>query len=199
MWTETVNPLEETKTALYNDLALPTEYNSPRLDALVEAQSRYVKDLRLNIGNVLKSQSITKKEAYLLALATAVNDDNTVLEKQFTELSKTEGATDAEIAETLACVSLLSINNVFYRFRHFVGKDIYTQMPAGIKMTIMANPILGKEFFELMSLAISALNGCEMCVRSHEESVLQHGASQQRIFDAVRLVSVIRGANRIIL
>jgi len=198
MWTETVNPLEETKTALYNDLALPTEYNSPRLDALVEAQSRYVKDLRLNIGNVLKSQSITKKEAYLLALATAVNDDNIVLEKQFTELSKTEGATDAEIAETLACVSLLSINNVFYRFRHFVGKDIYTQMPAGIKMTIMANPILGKEFFELMSLAISALNGCEMCVRSHEESVLHHGASQQRIFDAVRLVSVIRGANRII-
>lgn len=198
MLTDNTNPLLETKAALYADLGLPAEYESPRFDAIVEVQSRFVKDLRLNISNVLKSQHITKKEAYLLALAAAVNDGNTVLEKQFTELAKGEQATDAEIAETLACVSLLSTNNVFYRFRHFVGKEIYTQMPAGIKMTLMANPVLGKEFFELMSLAISALNGCEMCVRSHEESVLQHGASQQRIFDAVRLVSIIRGANRVI-
>jgi AhpD family alkylhydroperoxidase len=50
---------------------------------------------------------------------------------------------------------------------------------------------LGKEFFELISLAVSAVNGCEMCVRSHEQSLRALGASEERIFDAVRLASVM--------
>jgi lipoyl-dependent peroxiredoxin subunit D len=38
-----------------------------------------------------------------------------------------------------------------------------------IKMNIMMKPVTGKEFFELMSLTISAVNGCEMCVNAHEK------------------------------
>jgi alkyl hydroperoxide reductase subunit D len=59
-------------------------------------------------------------------------------------------------------------------------------------MSSMMNPVLGKEFFELVSLVVSALNGCERCVTSHENSVKQHGASEQRIYDAIRLGSVIK-------
>jgi alkyl hydroperoxide reductase subunit D len=54
------------------------------------------------------------------------------------------------------------------------------------------SPVLGKEFFELMSLAISALNGCERCVTSHEASVKEQGASEAKVYDSIRLVSVIR-------
>ncbi len=49
------------------------------------------------------------------------------------------------------------------------------------------------EFFELMSLAVSALNGCELCVTSHEESLVKLGSSPQRIYDAIRLSSNIKG------
>jgi alkyl hydroperoxide reductase subunit D len=52
--------------------------------------------------------------------------------------------------------------------------------------------VLGKEFFELMSLVLSAVNGCEMCVTSHETSVKSHGATEQRIFDAVRLGAIMK-------
>ncbi|HEY4063793.1 MAG TPA: carboxymuconolactone decarboxylase family protein [Puia sp.] len=51
----------------------------------------------------------------------------------------------------------------------------------------MANPILGKEFFELVSLVISSINGCEMCVSSHERSVLRHGSSESRVMEGVKL------------
>jgi len=43
-----------------------------------------------------------------------------------------------------------------------------------------------------MSLVISALNGCERCVTSHESSVKQHGAGEPRIYDAVRLAGVMK-------
>ena len=79
------------------------------------------------------------------------------------------------------------------RRSHYVKKDIYTAQPARIKMTVMAAPALGKEFFELLSLVISSVNGCELCVTSHEQSVLQRGCSESRVLEAVRLGAVIRG------
>lgn len=184
----------ETVTSLLTNLGLATSAAYPVLDALSAADSRFLRDLKINVGNVLNNnQQLTKKEAYLLALSVAVNEKHPATTEAFTAAARQEGATDAEIAETLACTSLLSTNNVYYRFRHFVGKEYYTSTQAGIRMSIMMSPVLGKEFFELMSLVVSAVNGCELCVRSHEESVLNHGASEARVLEAIRLGAVIKG------
>ena len=188
--------LNETKTDLYKDLNLPEDTVSTSLDAMVAGETKYVRDLRINLRNALNAENINEKEAYLIALSVAVNERNEKLVEGFTAIAKDKGATDAEIAETHACTSLLSSNNVLYRFRHFAEKDSYNTMPARIKMNIMMNPVLGKEFFELLSLVISAVNGCEQCVKSHEESVRKHGASEERIFDAIRLGAVVRGLSQ---
>ncbi|WP_431216855.1 carboxymuconolactone decarboxylase family protein [Puia sp. P3] len=108
-------------------------------------------------------------------------------------MAREAGATDAEIAEIVACTSLMNTNNVFYRFRHFMKKEFYDNQPAGIKMSIMASPVLGKEFFELVSLVVSSINGCEMCVSSHERSVLQHGSEEARVMEGVKLGAVLKG------
>jgi len=184
----------ETFINLLNDLRLEGYTPSANAQALLNTEARYIKDLKINTGNVLNNtQYLNRKEALLLALATAVNEKYKPLKHSFTILAEEAGATQAEIAEVIAAVSLMNTNNVFYRFRHFMQKDFYSNQPAGIKMSIMANPVLGKEFFELKSLVISALNGCEMCVTSHEQSVINHGGSQQKIFEAVKLGAVIKG------
>lgn len=184
--------MNETIQALLADLGIPN-YQSKGLELLATADSRYLKDLKLNVSTVLKSKNLSLKEARLLALATAVNDHAILLMEGFEKMARAEGATDAEIAEIYAGTSLMNANNVFYRFRHFQkDNEFYNKTPAGLRMSIMMNPVNGKEFFELLSLAISALNGCEMCVNSHEASVKQQGATEARVFDAVRFVSVIR-------
>jgi len=170
-----------------------TDTNLPvNLQTLATTDARYLKDLKLNVTNSLGAATLTKKEAYLIGVAVAVNEKHAVLQAAFEKLAQQEGANDKEITEAISCTSLMNANNVFYRFRHFVNKEFYTATPAGIRMSIMANPVLGKEFFELLSLVISALNGCEMCVTSHEEAVVKHGTEQQRVLDAVRLGAVLR-------
>ena len=187
--------LNETKTDLLKDLLLDEEATSTSLDAMVLGETKYLRDLRINLKNALTSANLSLKEAYLISLAVAVNEKNEKLKKSFTQLAKDNGANDAEIAETHACTSLLAVNNVFYRFRHFTKatNPAYQTMPAGIKMNIMMTPVLGKEFFELMSIAVSAVNVCEQCVNSHEESVRKLGSTEARIFDTVRLAAIIRG------
>ena len=190
--------LMETIDDLKSDLRLNGGADYSSLETMANGESKYVRDLRINLRNALQSEHINEKDALLIALALAVNEKNKPLVKSFTELAKEKEATDAEIAEMHACTSLLSVNNVFYRFRHFTGKESYNQMPARIKMNIMMNPVTGKEFFELVSLVVSAVNGCEQCVKSHEASVLNQGGTEERIFDAIRLGAIVRGLSQVL-
>lgn len=167
------------------------------IQQIVATEHRYLRDLKVNVQNALNFSTLSKKESYLLALAVCINEKNKPLAEAFSSLALAEGASAAEIADTYACVSLLNANNVFYRFRHFTQKEFYQNAPAGIKMSMMMNPALGKAFFELMSLAVSALNGCEMCVNAHEASLLALNTSEQRIFDSIKLTAIIRSLTSI--
>jgi len=182
----------ESAVDFLKDWGIGEDQVSDNFKLLAAANSRYLRDLKINVNNALQAVTLVKKEAYLLAYAVAINEKNEVLRKAFAAQSKAEGATDEELAEIVSCTSLLTANNVYYRFRHFMEDEYYTNAQPGIRMSIMTNPILGKEFFELTSLVISALNGCELCVTSHEKTLLGHGTNKQRIHDAVRLGAVIR-------
>jgi alkyl hydroperoxide reductase subunit D len=178
--------------ALLKDLGLSEEHISPRLKLLADADARYLRDLKININNVLAAETLTAKEARLLAYAVAVNEKHGVLEQAFATAARQQGADDKELAEVASCTSLLNANNVYYRFRHFMQEEFYNNAQAGIRMSIMASPVLGKEFFELISLMVSALNGCELCVTSHEKTLVSAGTAKLRIHDAVRLGAVIK-------
>lgn len=179
-------------------LKLEKDYSTHALDLLEEGKSRYLADLKLNFKNSFESEYLSKKEIALLGLALAVNANNKTLRAFFTENAREAEVPAEAIAEAVACASLLSANNVFYRFRHFLEKDKYNEIPARIKMNIMARPVTGKEFFELISLAVSAVNGCEMCVKSHEASLIELGSKEERIFEAVRLGAVITSLSKVI-
>ena len=64
-------------------------------------------------------------------------------------------------------------------------------MPARLRMNVLANPGIDKNDFELLSLAVSAVNGCGMCVTSHDKTLRTHGVSREAIQSAVRIASVI--------
>ncbi len=184
----------ETVQGLLQDLGMDSTYSSKSLISLAAANSRYLKDLKLNVSGVLNANNITKKESYLLALSVAVNEKNQPLITAFEALAQKQGATVEEIGETHGCASIMGVNNIFYRFRHYMhDNEYYSKQPAGLRMSIMMNPAMGKELFELMSLVVSAVNGCERCVVSHEHSVKEHGADEPRIYNAMRLAGVIKG------
>jgi alkyl hydroperoxide reductase subunit D len=189
----------ESIVEFFGSLGISPSHSSPSLERLASVDSRYLRDLKLNVATVLNSKNISKKDALLLALSIAVNEKNETLIAAFEAMALNEGSTEAELAEVHACASLMSANNVFYRFKHYMdGVEYYGTTPAGLRMSIMMNPVIGKELFELISLAVSAVNGCERCVTSHERSVKEHGGTEARIYEAVRLAAVIRSLSVVI-
>lgn len=183
----------ETIQSIFTELAIPADHTSVSLTHFANTNHKYLRDLKLNVLGMLNSKNLSKKEAYLIGLSVAVNQGCDVLMNGMEQLSLKAGATAEEIAETHACVSLMNTNNVLYRFRHFMeGNEYYSKTPAGLRMSIMMTPAMGKQLFEMISLVVSALNGCEQCVTSHEASVKGQGAEEAKIYDAIRIGASIK-------
>lgn len=193
-----MNESTEIINEILQSLGIDTAYRTDALTLLEKGESRYLRDLKLNLTSALTSEHLSTKECALIGLSTAVNNNNALLIQFFTRYAEEQSATPADTAEAAGCASLLASNNIFYRFRHFTQKEKYGQIPARIRMQLMMKPVTGKEFFELMSLAISAVNGCEMCVNAHEDSLIKLGTTEERIFDAVRIASLVTATGKIV-
>jgi lipoyl-dependent peroxiredoxin subunit D len=193
-----MNESTEIINEILQSLGIDAAYRTDALTLLEKGESRYLRDLKLNLTSTLTSEHLSTKECALIGLSTVVNNNNALLIQFFNRYAEEQGATPADTAEAVGCASLLASNNIFYRFRHFTQKEKYGQIPARIRMQLMMKPVTGKEFFELMSLAISAVNGCEMCVNAHEDSLIKLGTTEERVFDAVRIASLVTATGKIV-
>ena len=146
------------------------------------------RDIRLNLTAVLTESSLEPRLARAIALSSAIACRSEALATALGDLD--DDARD----DARAAAALMAMNNVFYRFRHMVGKPAYAEKPARLRMTRLAKPRMSKAEFELLSLAVSAIHGCEACVRAHERAVLEGGFGEENVLDAVRIASVVHAA-----
>ncbi len=86
----------------------------------------------------------------------------------------------------------MAMNNVYYRFVHLVANPEYGTKPARLRMNLIGQHGIAKDDFELFALAVSAMNGCGMCMDSHERVLLEHGVKTDAIQNAVRIAAVVK-------
>jgi len=159
------------------------------LEALRNRLPEYAKDQKLNLGSLATEPLLNQQQRAGTFIASALASRNAEVIKaivgEFGPQLSPEALTAAK-----AAASIMGMNNIYYRFTHLVGGD-YAQMPAKLRMNVMARPGVDKTDFELWSLAVSAINGCGMCMESHEKVVLQHGLSKEQVQAAVRIAAVV--------
>src|SRR5699024_7456446 len=90
-----------------------------------------------------------------------------------------------------SAAAIMGMNNIYYRFVHLASNKEYGSMPAGLRMSVIGRPGIDKADFELMSLAVSAVNGCGLCIDNHEKVHKQAGVSKEVVQHAVRIASVM--------
>jgi alkyl hydroperoxide reductase subunit D len=162
------------------------------LQALKDRLPEYARDLRANLGAVLNSEHLTPAQAWGTAVASAFAARNRELLRALREDALPHlGETGLNAAH--AAAAIMGMNNVYYRFTHLVEAPEYQQMPARLRMQVMANPGVDSRDFELWSLAVSAVNGCGMCMASHEKKLRKAGVKPEAVQDAVRIAAVVHG------
>jgi alkyl hydroperoxide reductase subunit D len=159
------------------------------LEALRARLPEYAKDLKLNLGSLAAEPVLSQQQLAGTFVASAIASRNAEVTRamvaEFGPKLSPEALTAAK-----AAAAIMGMNNVYYRFTHLVGGD-YASLPAKLRMNVMAKPGVEKVDFELWSLAVSAINGCGMCMEAHEKVVVHGGLSKEHVQAAVRIAAVV--------
>lgn len=157
----------------------------------------YAKDIKLNLSSVLTEEGATdlnQKQIYLIALSVAYASKNVALIQAMFDDARAI-LSDVDIQAAKAAATIMAMNNIYYRFVHLTSDKSFLSMPAKLRMNIIGKPGIDKLDFELSCLAVSAINGCGMCIDAHTHELIKAGVSKIAIQSAVRIASVLNAVS----
>ncbi len=170
-----------------------------RIESHFEAKTSVIsRDLKLNLLRFVNESTLEPIERALAGLAVAQATQQAALGSAFEAALQQGGLNPDEIQEARESAAIMAMLNTYYRFRHMVShgpnaaaSEDYKS--AGLRMTALARPVLGKKRFEMLAFAVSVINGCETCIQSHEKVLREAGLTAEQVHDLARLAAIMRG------
>jgi alkyl hydroperoxide reductase subunit D len=168
------------------------------LDALRETLPAYAKDLSLNLSSLANETVLSDQQKWgcFVAAAHAVGQREVV--RAADNAAQAAGLSPEAANAAKAAAAIMGMNNVYYRSLHLLSNPEYRTLPARLRMNVIANPGVEKADFELWCTAVSAINGCGMCLDSHEAELKKHGMAAQQVQAALRIAAVVNAVSRVL-
>jgi len=154
----------------------------------------------LNLGTVLSpagAPGLSERQIWAVALAAAAASQNAAFTHDLQTLAARH-LDAAHVNAAHAAAAIMAMNNVYYRFLHLVEDEEYGELPARLRMNVIGSPGIAKADFELLALAVSAINGCGSCIASHERQLRQHGLTREAVQSAVRIAATVHAVARVL-
>ena len=170
------------------------------LESIREALPGFARDLQLNLGSVLTpagAPGLSERQIWAVALAAACASRNADFTRPLLALAA-QHLDAAHVNAAHAAAAIMAMNNVYYRFLHLVEDDEYAKLPARLRMSVIGSPGIAKADFELLALAVSAINGCGSCIAAHERQLRQHGLEREAVQSAVRIAATVHAVARVL-
>ena len=168
------------------------------LDALRESLPAYAKDLSLNLSSLAGETGLSDQQKWGAFVASAYAVGSGPVIKAVNAAAKDAGLSEEAHTAAKAAAAIMGMNNVYYRSLHLMHNQEYRTLPARLRMNIIGSPGVDKADFELWCLAVSAINGCGMCLDAHEEELKKRGVPNTAIQATLRIGAVINGVSRVV-
>jgi alkyl hydroperoxide reductase subunit D len=168
------------------------------IDALRDRLPAYAKDLSLNLSTLAGETTLGDQQKWgaFVAAAYAVGQPEVV--REINTAAEAFGLSNEAATAARAAAAVMGMNNVYYRSLHLLSNHEYRTLPTRLRMNVIGAPGVDKADFELWSFAVSAINGCGMCLDSHERELKKHGVPAAQIQTALRIASVVNAVSRVI-
>lgn len=165
---------------------------------LLDSIESYQKDVRINLQTLFQESvpgtvNLGKDLKYALILACGLSTGSASFVKTLRSVMG-DDLPEPFIQAAHLAASLMAMTNVYYRAKHFAAHGELSALPARLRMTALGAPPIPKGPFELLCLAVSAINGCEQCVASHVKSASEH-VSLEWIHESIRIAAIVKSGS----
>lgn len=160
------------------------------IEVLKDCLPDYARDLKLNLSSLTQESVLTQQQRLGTFVACAIAARNPATIRAVMESFASELSPEA-LQAAKAAAAIMAMNNIYYRFTHLASAPDYKSLPARLRMNVIAKPGVDKADFELWCLAVSTINGCGVCIDSHEKILRDAQFTSEQIQAAVRIAAVI--------
>jgi alkyl hydroperoxide reductase subunit D len=163
-----------------------------QIDLLATQLELLTPDLAQDLTAVLDENTLAPPLRYAVALACCLTLRDTLAARTLHAICLQNGW-NSYISDARSAAALMAMNNVFYRFKHMINEPIYHRAHPRLKAHALHRPQTSRAEMEVLSLAVSALHGCEDCVRLHEKKSRDYGVTHEQIIDTIRIAATMQG------
>ncbi|WKD61383.1 Alkyl hydroperoxide reductase AhpD [Corynebacterium ciconiae DSM 44920] len=160
------------------------------IDNLRSSLPDYAKDVKLNLGSLTRTSELNEQQLWGTLVASAAATRNETVFSEIADEAK-EHLSEEAFDAALGSATIMAMNNVAYRAKSWLGDD-YAKVKFGLRMNIIAKPGIEKADFELFSLAVSTINGCEHCSVAHDKTVREEGLTKEQVWEAVKVAATVQ-------
>ncbi len=161
----------------------------------------YAKDIKLNFSTLIsntESLPLSEKQiaAFALTASYTTQQKNVIAALESHAHQKQLNHQEKEAIK--GAVSIMAMNNVYYRSVNQVQDGSYTTLPANLRMHILQQHGVDQKDFELYCLIVSAINACGRCVDTHVLALEKGGVSKNVIQYSIKIAAVIKAIAQVI-
>ena len=168
------------------------------LEALRESLPAYAKDLSLNLSSLAAETVLTDQQKWGCFVASAHALGVPAVVKAIEAAAAEAGLSETAKTAAKAAAAIMGMNNVYYRAIHLMHNPEYRTLPARLRMNVITAPGVDKIDFELWSMAVSAINGCGVCLDAHETELKKHSVPNTAIQASMRIAAVVNATSRVV-
>lgn len=161
------------------------------IKAFAQALPDYTEELRRNVEAMLADPLLegARRDALILACAHGTGH-RPLVEAAEAEVAGRLSPALAQAARGAA--ARMAMTNVYYRFVHLVSAPDYEHLPSRLRIDRRTDPAVAKADVELFGLAVSAMNGCGLCIDAHERALLRHGVAPEIVQAGARFAAILK-------
>ena len=150
-------------------------------------------DLSNNVKTfILRPEIISRKQAGIVAISCATTLGN----KTFSEAIKNEflyDVTDDEYRAAQISGALMTMSNIYFRAGHMMSVKGYGSLAQyDMEKSAMSTHNIDKGNFELACIAVSTINGCGLCLDSHEMKAKSAGITAEQINHVIKIAAILK-------
>ncbi|MFD3519675.1 carboxymuconolactone decarboxylase family protein [Streptomyces sp. NPDC058653] len=161
------------------------------LDSLKAAVPEYARDLRRNLDAVLDRGGLSEQRLWGTVLVCAIAARSPYVLRELAPEARARLSSEAYTTARSAA-AVMAVNNVFHRTRHLLSDPTYGELRTGLRMTATGHPGVTKADFEFWSFAVSAINGCGLCLDAHEGALRRLEEDRGTIQEGIKIAAVIQ-------
>jgi len=162
------------------------------LETLAGSESG-LNDLYMNLKRQLADGAVTAADKMIVAIGVAAAAGSKEAVDYLAAAARNAGVGAQHLLDAVSVAAVCSIFNSFYGFQGVVEGEEFKAFRAPFNAQAFGQTTLSTAQVEMICIAVSAINHCEICVNGHIQKARSIGMTNEQIDETVRAGAAARG------